>query len=64
MEQNLIKAVCPDCGKVKNIIGWVKVVNKEAIPANLPEELCPECIEKKRVDQTMRVFQQIGLLPD
>ena len=45
IEQNLIKAICPDCGKkVKNIIGWVNVVNKNVIPANLPEERCPECL--------------------
>lgn len=45
MKQNLFKAICPDCGeKIKNIIGWVKIVNRNVVPTGLPEERCPDCL--------------------
>ena len=44
MKQNLVKAICPACrNKIFSIIGWVKIINKKAVPDNLPEENCPEC---------------------
>lgn len=49
-EQNLIKAICPDCNEknkivVKNIIGlWIEVANKKALPSSLPTERCPSCL--------------------
>lgn len=53
MRQSLFKAICPDCGnKVKNIIKWVDIVDRKAIPDNLPEESCPECT----LDKTNKIL--------
>ena len=54
-EQNLIKSICPDCKKkVKNIIEWVEVVNKDVIPADLAEERCPDCLI-----EVLKVYQAL-----
>ena len=45
MKQNLFKAVCPVCEeKIQSLAGWIKIINKEVIPAGLREERCPECV--------------------
>ena len=44
MEQNLFTVICPVCrNKIRSIMGWVKIINRNAIPDNLPEGNCPEC---------------------
>ena len=44
MKQNLFKAICPVCrNKILSIMGWMKIINRNAVPDNLPEENCPEC---------------------
>ena len=45
LKQNLFKAICPVCrNKVLSIMGWVKIINKNVLPDNLPEERCPDCL--------------------
>ena len=56
MKQNLFKAICPVCKKkALNFIEWVDIKNKEVIPDDLKEDICPEClleILKKQQRQT------------
>lgn len=40
--EKIIKSYCPTCGSVFITNGWEK--SDEILPADLPEEKCPECL--------------------
>ena len=45
MKQSLFKAFCPVCkNKALNFIEWVEIKNKEVLPCDLREDICPECL--------------------
>ena len=45
MKQNLFKAICPVCkNRALSFIEWVEIKNKEVLPSNLREDICPECL--------------------
>ena len=35
-------------------MGWVKIINRNAVPDNLPEENCPECAGCSQQNPTWR----------